>query len=215
MSRFFKIALATAFAGGGFAMAAGPITTVPWNGHVGAVSFTFDDGMQNQIDNLKPILDKMPDVTVTFFIPGFSSVWQNNPNDLAALAQSLPGVMAVNASILLGYRMAGIPGALTALSATILPPLITLSIIAQAYEAYAASPVVRLVLKGMQCGATALIVNVAVDLVRKQCKKRLAIPLVILVGTFVANFYFDVNLMLLVVMDGVLGLLLLRSPEYD
>ena len=67
----------------------------------------------------------------------------------------------------------------------------------------------------MQCGATALIVNVAVDLVRKQCKKRLAIPLVILVGTFVANFYFDVNLMLLVVMDGVLGLLLLRSPEYD
>lgn len=88
MSRFFKIALATAFAGGGFAMAAGPITTVPWNGHVGAVSFTFDDGMQNQIDNLKPILDKMPDVTVTFFIPGFSSVWQNNPNDLAALAQA-------------------------------------------------------------------------------------------------------------------------------
>ena len=52
--------------------------------------------------------------------------------DLAALAQSMPGVMAVNASILLGYRMAGIAGALTALTATILPPLITLSLIAQA-----------------------------------------------------------------------------------
>ncbi len=133
--------------------------------------------------------------------------------DLAALAQSLPGVMAVNASILLGYRMAGIPGALTALSATILPPLITLSIIAQAYEAYAASPVVRLVLKGMQCGATALIVSVAVDLVLKQCRQGLSLSLLILVGTFIANFCFGVNLMLLIVIDAIVGFLFLRWKE--
>ena len=133
--------------------------------------------------------------------------------DLAALSQSLPGVMAVNASILLGYRMAGIPGALTALSATILPPLITLSIIAQAYEAYAASPVVRLVLKGMQCGATALIVSVAVDLVLKQCRQGLSLSLLILVGTFIANFCFGVNLMLLIVIDAIVGFLFLRWKE--
>ena len=133
--------------------------------------------------------------------------------DLAALAQSLPGVMAVNASILLGYRMAGIPGALTALSATILPPLITLSIIAQAYEAYAASPVVRLVLKGMQCGATALIVSVAVDFVWKQCKARQTIPLLILVGTFIANFFFGVNLMILIAIDGLVGFLFLQRTQ--
>ena len=113
--------------------------------------------------------------------------------DLAALAQSLPGVMAVNASILLGYRMAGIPGALTALSATILPPLITLSIIAQAYEAYAASPVVRLVLK--------------------QCRQGLSLSLLILVGTFIANFCFGVNLMLLIVIDAIVGFLFLRWKE--
>ena len=133
--------------------------------------------------------------------------------DLAALAQSLPGVMAVNASILLGYRMAGISGALTALSATILPPLITLSIIAQAYEAYAASPVVRLVLKGMQCGATALIVSVAVDLVLKQCRQGLSLSLLILVGTFIANFCFGVNLWLLIVIDAIVGFLFLRWKE--
>ena len=133
--------------------------------------------------------------------------------DLAALAQSMPGVMAVNASILLGYRMAGIAGALTALTATILPPLITLSLIAEAYEAFAASPIVRLALKGMQCGATALILSVAIDLVKKQCKERQAIPLLILVGTFVANFFFGVNLMLLIFIDGLAGLLFLRWAE--
>ena len=133
--------------------------------------------------------------------------------DLVAIAQSLPGVVAVNAAILLGYRMAGIPGALTALFATILPPLITLSIISQAYDFFIQSPLVRLLLKGMQCGATALIVSVAVNLVRKQCKEGLSIPLFILVGTFIANFFFGVNLMILIVIDAIAGFLFLRWKE--
>ena len=133
--------------------------------------------------------------------------------DLVAIAQSMPGVVAVNSAIMLGYRMAGIAGALTALFATILPPLITLSMIAQAYEAFAASPVVRLALKGMQCGATALIVSVAADLVQKQCKSGRTIPLFILVGTFVAHFFFGINLMLLIAIDSVAGFLLLRWEE--
>ena len=46
---------------------AGPITTVPWNGHKGAASFTFDDGLHSQTNNLT-FLDNMPDVSVTFFV---------------------------------------------------------------------------------------------------------------------------------------------------
>ena len=149
------------------------------------------------------------------YVDEFGWLGDKETLDLAALAQSMPGVMAVNASILLGYRMAGVSGALTALAATILPPLITLSLIAQAYEAFASSPVVRFALQGMQCGATALIVSVAVDLLCKQCKKKLVLPLLILVGTFVANFFFDVNLMVLIVIDALLGLFLLRAPEYN
>ncbi|MCF0215187.1 MAG: carbohydrate-binding protein, partial [Fibrobacteraceae bacterium] len=49
---------------------AGPITTVPWNGHDGAVSFTFDDGSTNQLDQLGSYFDANPDVKVTFFITG-------------------------------------------------------------------------------------------------------------------------------------------------
>lgn len=46
---------------------AGPITTVPWNGHIGAATFSFDDGLLSQTNNLK-FLDNMPDVSVTFFV---------------------------------------------------------------------------------------------------------------------------------------------------
>ena len=54
--------------------------------------------------------------------------------NLVAIAQSAPGVVAANAAISLGYRLAGIKGTLVALGATILPPLITLSIISYAYD---------------------------------------------------------------------------------
>ena len=134
--------------------------------------------------------------------------------NLVSIAQSMPGVVAVNAAIILGDRMAGLRGALTALAATILPPLVTLSVISCAYDWFATNPYVRYALKGMQCGATALIVNVAIDLLQKQWRKKLLWPLAIIVGTFVANFFFGVNIMLLVVIDGLLGLVFLRGAAY-
>ena len=41
--------------------------------------------------------------------------------DLTAIAQSAPGAMAVNAAILVGYRLAGILGAFITILATVLP----------------------------------------------------------------------------------------------
>lgn len=135
--------------------------------------------------------------------------------NLVSIAQSMPGIVAVNASIILGYRMAGLRGAVTALSATILPPLVTLSIISCAYDWFATNQYVRYILKGMQCGATALIINVAVDLLKNQLKKKQSIPLGIIAGTFAANYFFGVNIMLLVILDALLGLMLLRSSQYN
>lgn len=42
--------------------------------------------------------------------------------DLTALAQSSPGAIAVNAAILVGWRVAGFPGMAVAVLATIIPP---------------------------------------------------------------------------------------------
>lgn len=53
-------------------MAATPVKTVAWNGYKGAVTFTFDDGVGSQITYLKPILDTLLSVKVTFNVsPAF------------------------------------------------------------------------------------------------------------------------------------------------
>ena len=149
------------------------------------------------------------------FVDEYGWLGDKEALDLVAIAQSMPGVLAVNASIILGYRMAGLPGALTALLATVLPPLITLSAIAAAYDAFAGNPYIQLILKGMQCGATALIINVMIDLIKKQIKKRLVLPLIILTATFFLALVFKINIMFLVLADGLIGLLLMRDRKYD
>ena len=135
--------------------------------------------------------------------------------DMVAIAQSMPGVIAVNSAVILGYRMAGVLGTLIALIATVLPPLITLSIISVCYDVFIQSAVVRMILKGMQCGATALIVNVGIDLLVKQVRKKLALPIALLIGTFIGSVVFDLNIMYLIVLDGLIGFFVLRDHKYD
>ena len=67
----------------------------------------------------------------------------------------------------------------------------------------------------MQCGATALLLNVAIDLMIKQFKKKLILPIVIIIATFIANVFFDVNIMILVLIDAIIGLVLMRDKIYE
>jgi chromate transporter len=69
--------------------------------------------------------------------------------DLTAIAQSCPGAMAVNASILVGYRVAGIPGALITVLGTVLPPLVIISVISLFYQAFRDNAIVNLAMGGM------------------------------------------------------------------
>ena len=135
--------------------------------------------------------------------------------DMVAIAQSMPGVIAVNSAVILGYRMAGVLGTLVALVATVLPCLITLSIISYCYDFFIQSLYIKMILRGMQCGATALIVNVGIDLLIKQGKKKLLLPLAIIVATFIANLCFDVNIMVLIIIDGIIGFAFMRDKKYD
>ena len=84
--------------------------------------------------------------------------------DFAALAQSCPGAVAVNAAILVGWKICGFAGMLTAVLGTILPPMIILSVISLFYSAFASSPLISAVLHGMEAGVAATVLDVACDL---------------------------------------------------
>ena len=63
------------------------------------------------------------------FVEELKWIGQEEVMDLVAIAQSCPGVMAVNTSIIIGYRIAGVAGSLITVGGTILPPMIILTIV--------------------------------------------------------------------------------------
>ena len=140
---------------------------------------------------------------------------ENESLDLVAIAQSTPGAVAINAAVIMGYRMAGIPGLVTTLLGTVLPPLITITVVSYCYEAFSTNPYVRMVLKGMQCGVAAVILDVVLDLVQKQVKKRLVLPLLIMAGSFLASYALGINVMYIVLVDAIIGILLMQDKKYN
>lgn len=125
--------------------------------------------------------------------------------DLAAIAQSSPGAIAVNAAILLGYRVAGSPGAAVSILGTVIPPLVTLSLISLVYTAFRDNKIVSAVLKGMQAGVAAVIANVVIDMGGDVIKSRKIIAILTMIIAFVAVFAFKVNVIYIILICGVIG----------
>ena len=127
--------------------------------------------------------------------------------DMTAIAQAAPGAMAVNAALLVGYRMAGFVGALVTMAGTILPPLLMLTVISYFYEAFRDNTVVALILKGMRAGVAAVIADVVVTMARGVARERRLLPLLLMAGAFAASYFFAVNVALILLICGAAGAL--------
>lgn len=127
--------------------------------------------------------------------------------DMTAIAQSSPGAIAVNAAILVGYHVARIPGALLTVLGTVIPPLIIVSVISMFYQAFRDNPVVNLVMAGMLCGVAAVIFDVVIDMTKTILEKKKILPVLVLMGAFIAVRFFSVNILLVILVCGIIGIL--------
>lgn len=125
--------------------------------------------------------------------------------DLTAIAQSSPGAIAVNASILVGYHVAGVAGALITVLGTVLPPLLIISVISLCYEQFRDNALVNLAMNGMLAGVAAVICDVVITMCQELKKQRRVFLWMILVGSFVAVRLWNVNVVAIILVCGVLG----------
>lgn len=82
---------------------------------------------------------------------------EENFLDLFAMAQSLPGVFAVNISIFTGYRLKGIRGALFSAIGCTLPSFLIILVIALFFEQIAHHPIVNRIFNGIRPVVVAMI----------------------------------------------------------
>ena len=126
--------------------------------------------------------------------------------DLIAIAQSSPGAIAVNGAIVVGYKLAGMIGAATAILATILPPFLILSILSVFYNAFQDNFLVSQMLNGSRL-VGAVIASVVFDMGSGIVKEKDPFSLVIMTGAFLAACVFEVNVIYVVIASGLIGAL--------
>ena len=139
------------------------------------------------------------------FVGELKWIGQEEVMDLVAIAQSCPGVMAVNTSIIIGYRIAGVSGALLTVIGTVLPPMIILTIISACYVQFRSNQIVALVLKGMQAGVSAVMINVTITMSGNVLKKKEALSVAMLVCAAIAILVFDTDVILVILVCGCIS----------
>lgn len=126
--------------------------------------------------------------------------------DIAAMAQSTPGAIAVNAAVLTGTRIGGTIGMLVAVLGTVIPPFVLLSVLSLCYEAFRQLYPVRLALAGMQAGVAAVILDVAWGLGKNVARKKDRVDLVLLALVFIAQWFTNLNTAVIILSAAAVGL---------
>lgn len=127
--------------------------------------------------------------------------------DLVAIAQSSPGAIAVNTSIIIGHKVAGVLGAIVSAIATILPPLIIISVVSFSYNFFKENALISALLKGMQAGVAAVIVDVVYGMATKIVNKKEIVSILLMLFSFIGILVFNINLYILILAGVLVGVL--------
>ena len=127
--------------------------------------------------------------------------------DVTAITQSCPGPLPVNASVIIGYRMAGVVGSLTAILGTIIPPMVIISIISLFYNQFRTNPYIATALQFMRAGVAAVIFDVVINLAGNVIKTKRILYIAMMVIAFVATYFLDISAMGVIIVCLCIGLI--------
>lgn len=126
--------------------------------------------------------------------------------DVTAITQSAPGPLPVNASVIIGYRMAGIVGSVVAVLGTILPPMIIISVISLFYNQFRTNKYVAVALQVMRAGVAAVIFDVVINLAKNVCKTKRVLYILMMIVAFICTCLLKVSAMLVIITCLIIGI---------
>ena len=128
--------------------------------------------------------------------------------DMAAIAESTPGPVAINSATYLGYKLAKVPGAATATVAVCLPSFLIIYAISLFFEQFTQLTVIANAFKGIQVCVIYLIFSAGVRMLKSLDKSPfatgvLAAVMLVMVGLSLAGV--SVSSILLILLSGAAG----------
>ena len=126
--------------------------------------------------------------------------------DITAIAQSSPGPIPINASVILGYRMYGVIGSLVAILGTALPPMIIISVISVFYTQFRSNRIIAIALQVMRAGVAAVIFDVVINLAKNVIATKRTLYILLMATAFVGKVILGVDAMIVILCCLVVGL---------
>src|SRR5574338_967882 len=124
--------------------------------------------------------------------------------EAAGFSNFLPGSEALKLAMFVGFAAGGIPGVLTALLGSIIPPTILMLIVASALERFQGEDWLNGFIKGMSPAVAALIVLVGWNLFRAGSRKKVDRRILFIAALSAAALFLDVPSPLVLLGAGVL-----------
>ena len=131
--------------------------------------------------------------------------------DITAIAQSSPGPIPINASVILGYRMQGILGSIVAVVGTSIPPIAIISVISSFYVKFRESQIIGTALMVMRAGVAAVICDVVINLAKNVIKTGQVLYIALMIIAFIMTYVLGISaitVILLCILVGIVNLIL-------
>lgn len=129
--------------------------------------------------------------------------------DILVVSQSLPGALAVNCSIFLGYKIGGFIGAIMALLAVILPSFSIITIIAAFFMQFRNNYYVNAAFKGITAAVPMLVLVGAISLSKGLEKNKITVLTIII--ALIALTFFDIHPIIVIIASAIYGIIFLRK----
>lgn len=141
------------------------------------------------------------------FVDTLHWIDQDEMLDLVAIAQSSPGAIAVNGAIVIGYKIAGIPGMTVSIIGTIIPPFLIITFISMFYSFFQSQIYVKMILDGMQAGVGAIICCVVYEMSKDVVKTKDKMNIMIMIAAFILTYFLEVNVIYVVLISIAIGVI--------
>ncbi|MCM3767724.1 chromate transporter [Neobacillus niacini] len=131
--------------------------------------------------------------------------------DVFTIAQTLPGAVAINSAIFIGYRVAGLLGAVISLIGILFPTFSIVILVSLIYFLFKDNPLIKAAFNGIGASIIALILYAGITIGKSAIKGKTSLFLTIL--SLLLLIIFHINPILLIIGGAFIGMFKLKHKS--
>lgn len=126
--------------------------------------------------------------------------------DFISIGRSMPGIMIINISVILGYNFGGVLCAILSGVAIALPSLITMTVVTVFYTKIHNNPYIMKAMNGVRAAVIPIILNALLTLRKSAITEKICYLIVL--AAFILSYFTSINNIFIILIGAAFGLVI-------